>query len=206
MPRDGTADDVRWFSIDDCFIFHTMNAYDDPNDENVVVLEAARHEKLWVEGPNDFDTRPVLWRYRIHLDTGTVDASPVDDRLIEFPQLDRRLVGRKNRIGFGLWLKDPNGAPQPAGVRGILKYDLGSASATVHELREYEQADEAIFVPASHDAEEGDGFLMSYVYDARDDRTHLLIVDASHVESAPIAKIQLPFRVPFGFHGVWVPA
>jgi carotenoid cleavage dioxygenase len=206
MPRNGTAADVRWISIDECFIFHTMNAYDDPDDENVVVLEAARHERLWVDGPNDFESRPVLWRYRIHLDTDTVEASPLDDRLIEFPQLDRRLVGRKNGVGYGLWLKEPTGASRPPGVRGILRYELESGSATVHELGEHEQADEAIFVPASADASEGDGYLMSYVYDARNDRTSLVIVDASHVESAPIAKINLPFRVPFGFHGVWVPA
>ncbi|MGH2577152.1 MAG: carotenoid oxygenase family protein, partial [Actinomycetota bacterium] len=29
MPRAGGADDVRWFDIEPCYVFHSLNAYDD---------------------------------------------------------------------------------------------------------------------------------------------------------------------------------
>ena len=35
MPRDGTSDDVRWFEIEPCYVYHTLNAYED-GDEIVV--------------------------------------------------------------------------------------------------------------------------------------------------------------------------
>ncbi len=46
---------------------------------------------------------------------------------------------------------------------------------------------------------------LSYVYNYATDKTALWILDAKDFSKEPIAKIQLPFRVPHGFHGTWVP-
>jgi carotenoid cleavage dioxygenase len=32
-----------------------------------------------------------------------------------------------------------------------------------------------------------------------------VILDALQVERGPVAEIRMPRRVPYGFHGVWVP-
>ena len=37
LPREGSAEDVRWHDIDPCFVFHPMNAYED--DQGRVVLD-----------------------------------------------------------------------------------------------------------------------------------------------------------------------
>ena len=29
LPRDGGDDDVQWFDVEPCYVFHPMNAYDD---------------------------------------------------------------------------------------------------------------------------------------------------------------------------------
>jgi carotenoid cleavage dioxygenase-like enzyme len=50
-----------------------------------------------------------------------------------------------------------------------------------------------------------DGYLMSYVYDAARDASELLILDAGDLAAAPLARVLLPARVPYGFHGAWVP-
>lgn len=204
MPREGKGSDVQWFEIERAFIFHTLNAYDDPDREGVIILEAARHPKLWVDGPNNFNAHPSLHRYEIDLNAGMVREAPIDDRIMEFPQLDRRLVGRKHRYGYGLWLDQPRGTA-PGSTRGVLKYDRQAGVVTAHELPLELQADEAYFVPASDGAGEDEGYLMTYVYDYSRDRSDLVLLDASALESAPIARVKLPFRVPFGFHGVWVP-
>ncbi|MFM8530891.1 MAG: carotenoid oxygenase family protein, partial [Ilumatobacteraceae bacterium] len=50
-----------------------------------------------------------------------------------------------------------------------------------------------------------DGYLMTYVYDAAADSSEFVIFDALTMAADPVATIPLP-RVPFGFHGSWVPA
>jgi len=47
---------------------------------------------------------------------------------------------------------------------------------------------------------------MTYVYDHARDASRLVILDAMRVARGPIAEIEIPRRVPHGFHGVWVPA
>ena len=36
-------------------------------------------------------------------------------------------------------------------------------------------------------------------------RTDVVILDAQDFTGAPVATVHLPVRVPFGFHGSWVP-
>jgi carotenoid cleavage dioxygenase len=64
---------------------------------------------------------------------------------------------------------------------------------------------EPLFVPRAPDAPEGDGFLLALVHRGTERRSDLLILDAQHVEGAPLARVRLPHRVPFGFHGNWAP-
>ena len=59
-------------------------------------------------------------------------------------------------------------------------------------------------MPASDDAGEDEGWLLSVVYDEGRDSSELLIVDASDFTGPDVARVQLPQRVPFGFHGSWV--
>jgi carotenoid cleavage dioxygenase len=43
------------------------------------------------------------------------------------------------------------------------------------------------------------------VYDAGRDASELLVLDANDLSRAPLAQVMLPARVPYGFHGSWVP-
>jgi carotenoid cleavage dioxygenase-like enzyme len=43
-----------------------------------------------------------------------------------------------------------------------------------------------------------------FVYDAAEDSSDLVILDASAPGTDPVARVHLPQRVPFGFHGSWV--
>ncbi|MFW2332800.1 carotenoid oxygenase family protein [Ilumatobacter sp.] len=44
-----------------------------------------------------------------------------------------------------------------------------------------------------------------YVYDKGADSSEFVVLDANEVAGAPIARVPLPQRVPFGFHGSWIP-
>ena len=49
----------------------------------------------------------------------------------------------------------------------------------------------------------GDDF-MSVVYDAAEDASQLILLNGQDFTGEPACTIQLPDRVPFGFHGNWV--
>ncbi|HMU79531.1 MAG TPA: carotenoid oxygenase family protein, partial [Microthrixaceae bacterium] len=64
---------------------------------------------------------------------------------------------------------------------------------------------EAVFVPASPDADEDDGWVLCLTYGADTDTSRLEIRHAQALTDGPVATVHLPVRVPFGFHGNWIP-
>ena len=61
-------------------------------------------------------------------------------------------------------------------------------------------------VPRHDTAAEDDGWLLSFVYDPADDRSDLVVIAAADPHAGPVATVELPVRVPMGFHGNWIPA
>ena len=64
---------------------------------------------------------------------------------------------------------------------------------------------EGVFVPASEGAGEDEGWLICTLFDGGRVASELVILDASSFESPAVARIALPQRVPYGFHGNWIP-
>ena len=52
---------------------------------------------------------------------------------------------------------------------------------------------------------EDDGYLVGFVHDDATETTALEILSAQDIEAPPIAAVHIPVRVPFGFHGNWIP-
>ena len=60
-------------------------------------------------------------------------------------------------------------------------------------------------MPRADDADESDGWLMTLVHSAETDSSALHILNADDLDGEAQAVIELPQRVPAGFHGNWVP-
>ena len=60
-------------------------------------------------------------------------------------------------------------------------------------------------MPKADGATEDAGWILSVVYDATTDASELCILDAEDITGPEVARIHLPQRVPFGFHGNWAP-
>ncbi len=198
LPRHGGADDVRWFDVEPCYIFHPLNAYDDGD---TIVLDVVRHPKVFdrgyhgpVEGPTTLD------RWIVDLADGKVCETRLDDRPQEFPRIDDRLVGRPHRYGYALQAASGTGA---IAVDAVLRHDLYRGTTTVRRLGRHSSPSEFIFIPNSPQTPEDDGVLMGFVYDAATDHSDLTILDAASLDT--IAAVHLPDRVPHGFHGNWAP-
>lgn len=61
-----------------------------------------------------------------------------------------------------------------------------------------------MFVPNSADGAEDAGVVMGYVFDGNTNRSDLVMLDGQTLDT--VATIHLPIRIPFGFHGNWLPA
>jgi carotenoid cleavage dioxygenase len=192
LRRDDPFGEVRWFDIDPCYVFHVVNAYDNGN---AVVLQAVRYPELW-RNNGGFDADGVLWSWTIDLLTGRVSERQLDDRAVEFPRIDDRLATL------------PAQHAVTVGDGRLLRYDLKTGSAVEHTFGTPQSPGgpgEAVFVPsAAGPADESSGWYLGYVYDPVRDGSDLVIIDAADFAAPPVARIQLPQRVPYGFHGNWI--
>jgi carotenoid cleavage oxygenase len=200
MPRDGGNADVRWFDVELCYVFHPLNAYDDNGN---VVIDVARHPKMFdkdIYGPAELP--PTLDRWTIDLDAGKVIEERLDDRPQEFPRVDDRVVGRRHRYGYATHF-----GVNDEGIHfgGLVKHDLRTGASEARGFGPGTHAGEGVFVQSADDAGEDEGWVLSVVYDEGRDASDLVVLDATDFSGSPVATVHLPQRVPFGFHGSWVP-
>jgi carotenoid cleavage dioxygenase len=198
LPREGRGEEVRWFEVEPCYVFHPVNAYDTPGGQ--VVLDVIRHPKMFasdLRGPDE--GAPTLERWTLDPGTGRAREERLDEDGQEFPRHDERRVGKPHRfaytVGFG---RGPT-------LGGLFKHDLRDAKRELHDEGPARRFLEPVFVPRSPEADEDDGWILAYLHDASTDRSDVVILHAQDFTSAPVATIHLPVRVPFGFHGSWVP-
>jgi carotenoid cleavage dioxygenase len=202
MPRDGGDADVRWYDIDPCYVFHPMNAYEDGGR---IVIDVARLSHIWRDSPLDFPA-PSLYRWTIDTATGQVHEEQLDDVPAEFPRVADSVVGLRHRYGYMMANATESAFEEPLSAAGaILKYDLETGGRSQIDTGMGRLPGETVFVPAAGATAEDEGYLMTYVYDASTDTSDFVIFDAASMSAEPIATVHLP-RVPFGFHGNWVPA
>ncbi len=204
LPREGEAGDIRWVEVEPCYVFHPVNAYDDPSDPNRVVVDVARYPSMWAASA-DFDEVASLWRWVIDLGSGSVTETQLDDRPVEFGRVADARVAQDYRYGYAVSAGDVEATDTSAGS-AVVKYDMVGGGSSAHEFAPGRQPGEMVFVPAEGASDEDDGYLLGYVYDRAEDRSDLVILSATDMAADPIAAIHLPNRVPFGFHGSWVPA
>jgi carotenoid cleavage dioxygenase-like enzyme len=89
---------------------------------------------------------------------------------------------------------------------GVVKVDLQTGASESHKYGERLASAEPVFVPAKGaDPDSDEGWVMSYVHDEGSNETSFTVLDASDLSKPAVAKVKLPQRVPYGFHGSWMP-
>ena len=200
LPRDGTADDVIWCDVDPCYVFHPVNAFDAA--DGTVVVDVCRYDALMVDdrlGPFG-DHLPTLDRWVIDPVARRVTETRLDDRPQEFPRHNPQVGLREYRWAYTsvVTTDGPN-------LHGdIIKTDVTTGSTEAHSFGLGRGGAEPIFVPKADGEAEDAGWILTVVYDATTDSSQLHIVDAQDFAADAVAVIDLPQRVPFGFHGNWV--
>jgi len=142
--------------------------------------------------------------------------SSADSRGWEFPQVDGRRAGRRTRF---LYATPFNHVGEG---EGFVKVDLergegGREGGVGFEQVRYEEGTfggEVIFVPreggrgGGEGREEDDGYLLTFVHSYLRNVSEFRVYNAKTMEGGRdgglVASVELPRRVPWGFHGLWV--
>lgn len=202
LPRHAAGSEVRWFDVEPCFVFHTLNAFEEGDEvvllacrmtdyPSIVAVGAAQQQQT--QNPLN-SVAATLHRWRLNLQTGGVREEMVDDTSCDFPRLAETLLGRPHRFGYAMDLD--NGAQ--------LKFDLTKGSVSIHSHGPQRFGGEGVFVPRPGASGEDDGWLLSYVYDGALERSELVVIESRDFSSEPIARVRIPARIPYGFHGLWL--
>lgn len=217
IPRrdDVRNEDIRWFKRDNCFASHVLNAWQDGTRIHFVTPEAKNNMFPFFPDVNDAPFNPR--EAASHLTEWVVDLASNGDEFAEinrlsetvseFPRIDDRFTGMKNRYGWGLEMD----LARPVELKG------GSATGMLMNclfLKDFETGteqhwwcgpastlQEPCFIPRHAEAPEGDGWIVQVCNRLNDEATDLLLFDALEIEKGPIAEIHVPIRLRFGLHG-----
>lgn len=218
IPRYGDAGDVRWFDAEPCYILHLVNCWEEGD---VVVMVGCRQPNPG--GNRDPQDGPLasqlaerrrihqLHEWRFDLRTGQTHERSLNDLNLEFPTINNRLSGVKNRYAYLQLL------PEGIGVDGIegrcqtfdalVKFDMQTLTYQRYDYGVGVSGSESWFAPrAGTDSsyEEDDGYVITYAHSRHDWVSRCLIFDAKDIAQGPIATLRMPRRFNIGFHATWV--
>ncbi|EEC66622.1 hypothetical protein OsI_32864 [Oryza sativa Indica Group] len=175
--------EMRWFKVPGFNMLHTANAWEEANGEEIILVDMIH----------------------INLRTGTVLRTALSLESLEFGVIHQGYVGRYNRYGyFGV------SAPLPR-FSGIRKLDfamVGADDCTVAR-RDFGPGcfvGEPFFVPSNDngDGNEDNGYVVCYTHKEDTGESQFVVMDAMSPELEIVAAVQLPARVPYGFHGRFI--
>ncbi|KAK9284089.1 hypothetical protein L1049_012349 [Liquidambar formosana] len=183
---------IRWFELPNCFIFHNANAWEE---ENEVVLITCRLENPDLDMVNG-DVKEKLENFMNELYEMRFNMKTGNNDLCMEPMLDS-IAKVTGIIKFDLHAEP---------VMGKTKLEVGGNVQGIFDLGPGRFGSEAVFVPREPGitSEEDDGYLIFFVHDENTGKSSVNVLDAKTMSSDPVAVVELPHRVPYGFHAFFV--
>ncbi|KAJ0719491.1 putative oxidoreductase [Helianthus annuus] len=199
--------EMKWFEVPGFNVIHCINAWEEDGGDTVVMV-----------APNILSVEHTLERMdlihasvekvKINLKTGMVSRHPLSTRNLDFAVINPAFVAVKNRYMYcGV------GDPMPK-ISGVVKLDVSLSEADRRECIVASQmfgpgcyGGEPFFVarePDNPDADEDDGYVVSYVHNENTGESRFVVMDAKSPTLEIVAAVKLPHRVPYGFHGLFV--
>jgi len=194
---------IQWLETEPFFVFHFANAYENKND---LIIDYVRYENgdFIIGNVEEREISPLLYRTVINLHSGMVKHVPLDDRVVEFPRIREDCDTMSHQFIYTPTRTADMAASQ--GFNAIIKYDVKNQSSQMYKFGQHAQVGEPVFAPTKVQHSEDSGCLMLYVYDAISEKSEFVILDAKNFSDSPLARIQMPRRIPSGFHGSWMPS
>lgn len=199
LDRGAPGDTIRWTEVDPFWVFHFMNAYDDGD---AVVVHGCRADRLNTAfGDTELTEAipPILHRWRIDPGSGVTEER-IGDRPGDFPRIDDRRAGLDARYGY--LGRTSRWDEVTATFDGVVRHDLHTGDDVSVSFGDGATTGEPVFA-ADADADDDSGWVLNFVHDADDDTSWLTVLDGETLER--VARVKMPRRVPFGFHGSFLP-
>ncbi len=218
LPRYGTADQIKWFEAEPCYVLHTVNCYEDGDWVHQIGCRQSNPDcpRDPKDGPlaammaNRRRTH-VLYRWSFNMKTGAVKEGPLDDLNTEFPRVSPHTLGRRSRMAFNQLL--PTAAAghidgQCQTFDALVRYDTDSGASQVWRYGDGVYGNEAPVAPKSGTragvSDEADAYVVSFLTDTNDWSSCCAIFDARDISRGPIARVKIPHRISAGFHATWI--
>lgn len=207
---------IRWFELPNCFVFHNANAWEEGDEVFLITCRLENPDLDMVSGGvkdklENFSNE--LYEMRFNMKSGLASQRKLSGSAVDFPRVNENYTGRRQRYVYGTMLDSI------AKVKGIVKFDLhaepdasqtklevGGTVQGIFDLGPGRFGSEAIFVPreSGTTGEEDDGYLIFFVHDENTGKSSVHVIDAKTMSADPVAVVELPNRVPYGFHAFFV--
>jgi len=201
IPRKATtSDEIIWCEVDPIWVYHPLNSYD--REDGAVVIDVCEYDSMFDSDRNGpiRDSQPRLSRWVVDPATQKVSRETLDDATQEFPRVNDAFATLPYRYGY------TSGGDLDTNdwFATTIKHDLHTNPRITRQHGDGREPGEPVFVARQGATAEDDGWLMMYVYDRGRDATDFVILDATDIAGDEVARIELPQRVPNGFHGSWI--
>ena len=128
----------------------------------------------------------------------------ITEHVAEFPKVDARRTALRHRALFTVAHTAPSGNAQALhGFDTVMRFDTDSGQVQQYRFGHRVMVEEHVFVPASANAREGEGWLIGTVFDVDAGCTKLTAFDARNVSAGPVAVASLNGVAPLGLHGLF---
>ncbi len=218
LPRDGTAEDVRWIKGPrGVSVYHIMNAHEGADGRiHLDMCQSKTNIFPFIQRASGFSVPPWesaggLMRWSFAPDgSGEIDIRPIGPPG-DMPRIADRDQGLPYSEGWYLTVDPQQGMPVMGGVVGamfnaLLRIEpetgrIDAMAAGGHALSE------PVHIPSATPGHAG--WLAMVVDKPLDDDSFehaVWVVDAGNVAAGPVAKIVIPHRLRPQVHGWWVSA
>ncbi|MCV2367153.1 carotenoid oxygenase family protein [Roseateles oligotrophus] len=204
----------RWvLEMPAAMVFHFGNAWDDGAQIRLDYVEAPplpvvneRLRQIMVgERSEPQHSTPRFMRITLGSRTGTgagLSQGRIDvqtrDEAVEFPVVDPRVVAQAYRHVYYPTAIDTG---LRSGFNGLMHLDIESGRRERFCFGNEVVLEEHVLVPKPGSRKEGEGWLLGLGYDSKARRSFASVFDAQAVSAGPLARVWLPYWVPYGFHG-----
>ena len=208
IPRD-QGKQIQVLETDPCFVFHHANAFEQ---DGKIIVDSICYENFPAID-HHLDFREIefaalppgqLWRYRLNLQSQTVERQLLEKRCCEFPYIHPQQMGQPyHQVYLAAAHQEEGNAP----LQAILKLNLKSDQREIWSAAPRGFVGEPVFVPQPQPLgnAEAEGWVLTLVYDAAHHRTDVVILAANRINEGPVARLHLKHHIPYGLHGSFTP-
>ncbi|KMW46867.1 carotenoid oxygenase family protein [Ralstonia insidiosa] len=202
---------MRWLQLPAGFVFHLGNAWSSPDGQEIH-LDYVRSDDATIVTTTlrelmrgQIRPAPGARLTQLHLNLRTGRAEQViTEHVAEFPKVDARRTALRHRALFTVAHTAPSGNAQALhGFDTVMRFDTDSGQVQQYRFGHRVMVEEHVFVPASANAREGEGWLIGTVFDVDAGCTKLTAFDARNVSAGPVAVASLNGVAPLGLHGLF---